>query len=55
MLINNNLNSYNMSQENSYYQISSVQTVRTPTYAESVASVLNDLMNAAPVQITANV
>jgi len=44
-----------MSEENSYYQVQSVQTVITPAYAENVASVIQDLMRTAPIQITANV
>jgi hypothetical protein len=42
-----------MSQESTYSQVQSVLTVRT--YAESVAPIVNDLMNSAPIQIAATV
>ena len=54
-LSNNNLNYILMSQENSYNQVQSIQIAKTPTYAENVASIIQDLMHTAPVQITAEV
>ncbi len=44
-----------MSQENSYYQVQSVQTLRTPGYADSVASIVKDLMSSAPLNVISNV
>lgn len=44
-----------MSQENSYYQVQSVQEIKMPGYVESVASIVRDLIQAVPKQITANI
>ena len=44
-----------MSQENSYYTITRVKTVSMPSYADSVASIIQDLMRTAPIQLSANV
>lgn len=44
-----------MSQENSYYQVQSIRTLRAPRYAVSVASIIKDLINTAPSNITTSV
>ena len=44
-----------MSQENSYYQVQSVHAVKIPTYAEDVASMIQDLMRTTPSHLITNV
>ena len=44
-----------MSLNDSYYQVQSVSIVRTPTYAETVASIVKSIAQTAPAQVANNI